>query len=119
MDAIEAGPRRHTRRTVVWALFGVVGLIMGAAWATGFAQSQSTTNTNSNQFATDVVGTGSAAGQDQSPSPYSNLITDNGGAQLDIGCDGVWGTIAADTAPFNVGRSGTDANSQSLAGHPS
>ena len=54
MDAIEAGPRRHTRRTVVWALFGVVGLIMGAAWATGFAQSQSTTNKPSSKGSSEI-----------------------------------------------------------------
>ena len=112
MDAIKGGPRRHTRRTVLWALFGTVGLLLGAAWATGFATSQSTTNTASDPSATDVFGVGATA--PATPSQYAGKIAKI--TDLAVGFDGLWGTVPADTTLFKVDLTGNDSNGEAMAG---
>jgi hypothetical protein len=101
MDAITGGSRRHTRRTVLWALFGIIGLLLGAAWATGFGSSQSTTSAN-NATATRVFG--QSAAEPQTLSPYAAAVTNP--ANVAVTFDGLWGVIAADTLVFKVDLTG-------------
>src|SRR5688572_10198455 len=47
--------RRKRRRTVTWAIFGLIGLAMGAVWAAGFATSTGTTDNASNTSTATVI----------------------------------------------------------------
>jgi hypothetical protein len=92
-------PRRRRRRGLLWAIFGLTGLLMSAAWATGFATSQTT---GSGSAAANAVGIG--ATDPQSESPYAGLVTEN--TALDITFDGLWGQIENDTIVFSADLTG-------------
>ncbi len=86
MDEMTAGkPRGSRRRLTFWAMFGTVGLIMGAAYATGFA---STTNTDATNTTTGTPTLGSPSGAN--PNLYGGLVTPHA---LSYTFDGYYGTF--------------------------
>lgn len=94
-----SSPRR-SRRGLLWVLFGLAGILMSTAWATGFGTSDSGaagTGPAQNAF-------GLGAVNPQSPSAYASAITNPG--NLAITFDGLWGQIAADTTVFQVDLTG-------------
>ncbi len=95
MDVSTTSPRR-TRRTLLWGLFGLTGIVMGTAFATGFIETDSTAagvDPAANVF-------GISADEAQDLSPYQGLLTNPG--DLVIGFDGVWGVVTNDVTVFSV-----------------
>jgi hypothetical protein len=85
--------RRKRRRTFAWAIFGLVGVAIGAVWAAGLATSETQPGTET--AAPNVVGS-------TNPFPasrFDGLVTTN--SNLTIGFSGLWGVVAADTPMFN------------------
>jgi len=78
-------PGISRRRLTFWALFGTVGLVMGAAYATGFISSQNTTTQTATGTAT--LGTPSGA----NPDLYGGLVS--APHLLAIGFNGYYGTV--------------------------
>ncbi len=115
MDEREAvRPTRHRRRNIIWALFGAAGLIMGAAYATGFVStSNSTTDPNAGE-ATQLLGKPAAA----NPSQYANMVSSSAApaGPLTIGFDGNYGTIASPTIMFVVDLTKNDPYGNALVG---
>lgn len=97
-------PRR--KRALLWGLFGLTGILMSTAWATGFASSD--TQIDGTNAADDVFG--ESAAQPHSPSPYQGLVTNPG--NLAITFDGLWGVIEDPAAVFAVDLSGRDASEE-------
>lgn len=95
---VEAGTRRSKRRrTRSWLAFGLVGLIMGAVWAVGFATSTATVDVAGATAAPPIFGSPNPGA---TPSQYAGLVTEN--TALTIGFQGSWGKIDADTPMFDV-----------------
>src|SRR3546814_19886019 len=93
-------PKRR-RRALSWGIFGLAGVIMSTAWATGFGTSNSDatgTGPAQNAFGQGAVAT-------ESISEYATAVTAQ--APLALTFDGLWGQIAADTNPFEVDLSAT------------
>jgi hypothetical protein len=109
-DATSGMKPRWRRRSVFWALFGAVGIIMGAAYATGFASSSGTSNDTNAGEATQLFGAPAAP----NPSQYANMISATTPLALDF--DGNYGTIAADTVLFTVDLTHADPYNNALAG---
>jgi hypothetical protein len=82
---------------MAWMIFGLVGLMMGITWAAGIATSNASIDTAGASQAAAIFGTASASGE---TSQYDGLVTAD--TALEIGLNGRWGTIAADTAMFDV-----------------
>jgi hypothetical protein len=104
----------HRRRNLIWALFGVVGLIMGAAYATGFASTSNTIADANAGEATQLLGKPAAA----NPSQYANMVSSSAApaGPLAIGFDGNYGTIASPTIMFVVDLTKNDPYGNALAG---
>src|SRR3546814_13173522 len=80
-------PKRR-RRALTWGIFGLAGVIMSTAWATGFGTSNSDatgTGPAQNAFGQGAVAT-------ESISEYATAVTAQ--APLAITFDGLWGQIA-------------------------
>jgi hypothetical protein len=115
MDETE-GPRaaRRRRRNIIWALFGAAGLIMGAAYATGFVSTSNSTSDPNAGEATQLLGRPANA----NPSQYANMVssTTAPAGPLSIGFDGNYGTIATPTIMFEVDLTKNDPYGNALAG---
>jgi hypothetical protein len=111
MDDVMSGrtPRTPRRRWVLWAVFGTVGLIMGAAYATGFASTNNTTAENNAGEATNLNGKPAIA----NPSLYAGTITNSNA--LPISFDGNYGTLPS-TVMFTIDLSGNDPYGHPYAG---
>jgi hypothetical protein len=94
--------RRRRRRIVTWAIFGVVGLGLGAVWAAGVVTTDAEigTPTNSAPF---LVTPGAAADP-----RFESAVTVETDLPLVIGASGSKGTIATDAQLFTVDLSGLD-----------
>src|SRR3546814_1337226 len=92
-------PKRR-RRALTWGIFGLAGVIMSTAWATGFGTSESGTTSSLAQNAF-----GEGATDPQSISAYANDVNVQV-PPLSITFDGLWGQIADDTSVFQVDLSG-------------
>jgi hypothetical protein len=103
-------PRLSKRRLTLWALFGTVGLIMGAAYATGFASTNNTATDANAGEATQLLGKPAAA----NPSQYAGTVA----RQQDLGLtfDGNYGTVAAPRVLFTVDLGVNDPYGQALTG---
>jgi hypothetical protein len=112
MDDYTSGrkPRPARRRWVLWAVFGTVGLIMGAAYATGFATTSNTSSDPNTGAATPLFGQPAAAGANL----YANTVAPT--TPLAVAFDGNYGTIAAPTVLFTVDLTGNDTLGHALAG---
>jgi hypothetical protein len=109
-ETIGRKPRGSRRRLTLWALFGTVGLIMGAAYATGFAASGgSSTDTVNAGEATQVFGKPAA----ENPSQYAAMVSAGG---LALTFDGNYATIAAPSVLFELDLSHADPYGVNLAG---
>jgi len=93
-------PGISRRRLTFWAMFGTVGLIMGAAYATGFVATSNTTTQTATGTAT--LGSPSLA----SPNLYGGLVSAPN--PLAIGFDGYYGTVP-ETDMFVVDLTTADA----------
>lgn len=96
MDEMRTPTPVRRRRGAVWALFGVVGLVMGVAFATGFAQTSNTISDPSAGDATQLLGKPSAINSSQ----YASYVTVQ--SALDVGFDGNYATIASPTVLFDI-----------------
>jgi hypothetical protein len=112
MDDYTSGrkPRPARRRWVLWAVFGTVGLIMGAAYATGFATTSNTSSDPNTGAATPLFGQAAAPGANL----YANTVAAT--TPLAVGFDGNYGTIAAPTPLFTIDLTGNDTSGHPLAG---
>jgi hypothetical protein len=98
MDEIETTKGTPRRRPMkLWALFGLGGLVMGAAYATGFAGNVSAAH-GTDSLATPVFGTGPTALA--SPSPYVSDVVP--GDALTVGFVGQRGVIQSDAVLFEI-----------------
>jgi hypothetical protein len=95
---------RRRRRTMAWALFGLIGLLMGVIWAVGFATSTAVIDGTIEENAAKVFGTPPGAAP---TSEYDGLIAAD--TPLTIGFKGTWGKIPSDTPMFNVDLTGQSA----------
>src|SRR5579871_4985278 len=111
MDDVTRGrtPRLSRRRWVFWAVFGTVGAIMGAAYATGFASSTGTKADTQGGEAGQLFGTPAAA----NPSQYANMVATNSALALNF--DGNYGTIPS-TLLFTVDLTKNDPYGNALTG---
>jgi len=98
------------RRVTLWALFGTVGLIMGAAYATGFASTNNTATDANAGEATQLLGKPAAA----NPSQYASTITAT--TPLALTFDGNYGTIATPTVLFTIDLTGNDPYGNAFVG---
>jgi len=93
----------YRRKTTLWALFGTVGLIMGAAYATGFVSTNNTAPADANAgAATQLFGKPAVA----NTSLYAGAV--HVGTPLAITFDGNYGVIGVDTNLFTVDLTGND-----------
>ncbi len=102
-------PRPSRRRWVFWGLFGTVGLIMGAAYATGFASSTGSTADSATHEATQLYGSPAQANLSQ----YANMVAFNN--PLAITFDGNYGTTPS-TLMFTVDLTKPDPYGNTLTG---
>jgi len=109
-DATGRKPAISRRRLTFWALFGTVGLIMGAAYATGFASTTNTAADTNHGDATPLLGVAAP----NSAAQYAGTITAPN--PLAVAFDGYYGTIAAPTDMFEVDLTGNDPQGQALTG---
>jgi hypothetical protein len=112
MDDVTSGttPRPSRRRWVLWAVFGTVGVIMGAAYATGFTSTNNgATDANAGE-ATQLFGKPATA----NPSQYANMVSTTN--PLAITFDGNYGTLAASTVMFTVDLTKNDPYGNALVG---
>ena len=93
--------RRKRRRTVTWAMFGLVGLAMGAVWAAGFATSTATTD-NATNTSTATVIPNSATPQLSSKFVGTAIAKD----ALALSFNGTWGIVPF-TTMFEVNLAGS------------
>jgi hypothetical protein len=102
IEVTQRGARRRRRRLVTWAIFGVVGLALGAVWAAGVVTQDAElgTPTNSSPF---LVTPGAAADP-----RFGDAVTVETDLPLTIGSSGSKGTIATDAQLFTVDLSGAD-----------
>jgi len=97
-----AATGRRRRRSVLWISFLGAGLLLSTVWATGFGTSQSDTSNGTN--AASVVVDGTPHTLDYYHSPYEGLVSSP--EQLQVGWNGYWGTVLADTSMFKIDMSG-------------
>jgi len=111
MDDASSGtkPRTWRRRWVLWAVFGTVGLIMGAAYATGFTSTNNTTSDANGGEATQLFGAPATA----NPSQYADMVSTTN--PLAIAFDGNYGTITS-TVLFTVDLTKNDPYGNALVG---
>ncbi len=112
MDDVTSGtkPRAWRRRSVFWGIFGAVGIIMGAAYATGFASTNNTSADTHAGEATQLFGAPAAP----NPSQYANMVAATTPLALDF--DGNYATIAANTVLFTVDLTQNDPYGNALTG---
>ncbi len=112
MDEMQA-PRKSgfKRRATLWAVFGVVGVVMGAAFATGFAQTSNTSSDANKGDATQLVGTPSKANASQ----FAGYVTAPTDA-LALTYDGNYGLIPADTVLFDINIPANDPYGHAYGG---
>jgi hypothetical protein len=93
--------RRGRRRLIAWATFAVLGVSMGAVWATGFAEVGGASGTNNP----------SPALTSSDPNAHSSDLgsTVTAGSDLTVDWDGRWGSTAA-TRFFTIDLSGKSAS---------
>src|ERR1700686_4089123 len=103
-------PATSRRRLTLWALFGTVGLIMGAAYATGFASTNNTATDANAGAATQLLGGPATA----NPSQYASTVATPQALALTF--DGNYATIAAPRVIFTVDLSGQDPYAVNFAG---
>jgi hypothetical protein len=103
-------PATSRRRLTLWALFGTVGLIMGAAYATGFASTNNTTTETNAGSATQLLGTPAVV----NPSQYAAMVAAT--TPLAVTFDGNYGVIAAATNMFTIDLTHTDPYGHALVG---
>jgi hypothetical protein len=103
-------PRLSKRRLTLWAMFGTVGLIMGAAYATGFVSTANTTSDVNAGEATQLLGKPAAA----NPSQYAGTVARQDDLALTF--DGNYGTIAAPRVLFTVDLGVLDPYGNALTG---
>jgi hypothetical protein len=103
-------PATSRRRLTFWALFGTVGLIMGAAYATGFASTNNTATDANAGEATQLLGTPAVV----NPSQYAAMVAPT--TPLAVTFDGNYGTIATATALFTVDLTHNDPYGNALTG---
>jgi len=92
----------YRRKTTLWALFGTVGLIMGAAYATGFVSTGNGATDAAGGAATQLIGKPAVS----NTSLYAGRVAAT--TPLAITFDGNYGVIAADTNLFTVDLTGND-----------
>ncbi len=111
MDDVTSGtmPRPSRRRWVIWAVFGTVGIIMGAAYATGFTSTANTSSDAAGGNATALFGKPAVA----NPSTYAGAVSTTN--PLAVGFDGNYGTVAS-TVMFTVDLTGNDPYGHALTG---
>ncbi len=103
-------PRLSRRRLTLWAMFGTVGLIMGAAYATGFASTNNTATDAHAGEATQLLGTPAS----DNPSQYAHMVAAT--TPLALTFDGNYATIASSTVLFTVDLTHTDPYGNALTG---
>lgn len=103
-------PRSGRRRWAFWGIFGAIGIIMGAAYATGFASTNNTQSDANAGEATQLFGAPAAA----NPSQYANMVTAT--TPLALTFDGNYGTIAANTPLFTIDLTQHDPYGNALTG---
>lgn len=104
LETIVAPPRRSRRGAIAWALFGVVGLALGAVWAAGIASTGSTVGAT-NDASPALVAPGAAVdprfeGVIEQPSPDALPLT--------ITFQAKKGQINTDAQLFHVDLTGDD-----------
>jgi hypothetical protein len=111
MDDVMSGrkPRSLRRRWVLWAVFGTVGLIMGAAYATGFTSTNNTSSDANAGEATQLFGKPATA----NPSQYANMVSTTN--PLAVAFDGNYGTLTS-TVMFTVDLTQHDPYGNALTG---
>jgi hypothetical protein len=103
-------PRLSKRRLTLWALFGTVGLIMGAACATGFASTTNSASDVNTGEATQLLSKPAA----DNPSQYEGTVATPQALALTF--DGNYGTIAAPRVLFTVDLGVNDPYGKPLTG---
>jgi len=101
-------PRSGRRRLAFWGIFGAVGIIMGAAYATGFASTNNTQTTNAGD-ASSLIGSPALA----NPSQYAHMVAVKN--PLNVGFDGNYGVISS-TVLFTVDLTQNDPYGNALTG---
>ena len=87
--------RRRKRRTITWAIFGVIGLGLGAVWAAGVVTSES--NAGVPGDASPLLATPGGGS-----SPRFQSVLTAGQTELTIGASGKTGVISADARLFQI-----------------
>lgn len=101
-NSTQRAPKRR-RRTVGWAIFGVVSLMLTATWASG-VDSSTGSGTNLSSTGSAVPGAAPSAG---GSSRFATAVSEV--TPLAISYSGRWGAITTDTVLFQVNlKSATD-----------
>ncbi len=102
-------PRSGRRRWAFWGIFGAVGIIMGAAYATGFASSNNTQSDTNAGEASQLIGNPALA----NPSQYAHMVAVKNPLNVDF--DGNYGIVNS-TVLFTVDLTQTDPYGNALTG---
>ena len=100
--------RRSRRRLIAWLTFALVGILMGAIWATGFASIGGSTN---NTAASPAVTAGASAAHS---SALAGKVTALPGG-LSVDWTGRWGSIPSDEKFFKVDLTGMTGQTFNIA----
>jgi hypothetical protein len=103
MNASPTRPRAARRRLIAWLAFGVLGLSMGAIWASGVA----TVDATGSGELTEAAPLTEDPTQPAAASRFQGMVAASTG--LSVGWTGRWGSISADQSLFFVDLSSKTA----------